>query len=71
MHNSANNPANLKHTRKFSYSHYTIAMDDYIVIMMNTWILDRTYVIKFSLFPFAIQSLSCKKRNQNLRVLVR
>ena len=46
-------------------------MDDYIVNMMNTWNLDRISVIKFSLYPFAIQSLSCKKRNQDLWVLVR
>ena len=39
--------------------------------MMNTWNLNRTSVIKFSRYPFAIQSLSCKKRNQDLRVLVR
>ena len=39
--------------------------------MMNTWNLDSTSVIKFSLFPFAIQSLSCKKRSQDLLVLVR
>ena len=46
-------------------------MDDYIVNMMNTWNLGRTSVIKFSIYPFVIQSFSCKKRNQDLRVLVR
>ena len=39
--------------------------------MMNTWNLDRTSVIKFSLYPFAIHAHNCKKRSQDLWVLVR